>query len=299
MSLNSAFSMRSWLNGGAHFMIFGVTAAVERPELWRYALLAMAAVSLAAWAGNYRRLRRIADTPSSKIASAAQGYVEIGGRCNEDAAPLSAPLSDTTCLWYQYEIHEQSGNDEWTLRDAGTSDAPFVITDATGRCEINPVGAEVMTNHEKVWSVGKERYTERLLLPQERVYALGEFVTVGGADSTLDAHADTAKKLAEWKQDQATLLKRYDLNNDGKVDLQEWELARHQARREVDAAHRLILASEGTHTLRKPHDGRLYLLSNYLPDRLHKKYTRWAWAHAIFCVGACAAAAVLFSRAPL
>ena len=52
-------------------------------------------------------------------------------------------------------------------------------------------------------------------------------------------------------------------------------------------------------TLQKPHDGRLYLLSNYLPDRLQKKYTRWAWAHAVFCVGACAATATLFSRVPV
>ena len=298
MSLNTAFSLRSWLNGGAHFMISGLTLALERPALWPYALLAMAAVSLIAWTGDYRRLRRIADTPASNIATAAQGYVEISGHCSDDRAPLSAPLSDTTCLWYQYEIREQSGHDEWTLREAGRSDAPFVLTDASGRCEINPVGAEVMTSRVKTWTEGRQRFTERLLLPQERIYALGEFITVGGADSTLDAGADTAQKLAVWKQDQPSLLQRYDLNRDGRIDLQEWELARRQARREVEAEHRRVLASEGTHTLRKPRDGRLYLLSNYLPDHLQKSYMRWAWAHAVFCIGACAAAAALWASAP-
>lgn len=38
-------------------------------------LFAVAAVSFFAWMANYRRYRQIHDLPTSRIASAAQGYV--------------------------------------------------------------------------------------------------------------------------------------------------------------------------------------------------------------------------------
>ena len=45
---------------------------------------------------------------------------------------------------------------------------------------------------------------------------------------------------------------------------------------------------------RMPRDGRPYLLSNYLPERLQSSYLRWAWGHAIVCIGASGAAVALF-----
>ena len=81
---------------------------------------------------------------------------------------------------------------------------------------------------------------------------------------------------------------------DGTLDLQEWELARRQARREVEAQHQIILAREGINTLRKPHGDRPYLLSNFQPERLRSNYLRWAWGHAIICIGASGAAVALF-----
>ena len=291
---SSVFNVRNWLNGGAHFCIVAVTAQFDTPAAWPTALLAMSAVSFAAWIGNYRRLRRITDTPLSHIASAAQGYVEIAGRAEAQSAPILSRLTSLPCLWYQFEIHEKSGDDNWTLRDSGTSDAPFIVRDATDACVIDPHGAEVVTSHDETWISGNYRYIERLLLPRERIYGLGEFATVGGANSALDAEADTGALLSEWKRKPAALLERFDLDKNGNIDLKEWELARRQARREVEASHRDIRAANGTHTLSKPRDDRLFLLSNYLPDRLQSRYTRWAWGHAIVCIGASGAAVALF-----
>ena len=97
-----------------------------------------------------------------------------------------------------------------------------------------------------------------------------------------------------FRSDPATLLKRFDLDKNGSIDLNEWELARNQARREIEAKQREAQNIAGTNTLRLPQDGRPYLLSNYLPERLQSTYLHWAWGHAIICIGASGAAVALF-----
>ena len=69
-----------WLSGAVHFVIIAIAFQAESGEVWPYALLAMSAVSFFAWVANYRRYRHIQDLPTSKVASAAQGYVELFGR---------------------------------------------------------------------------------------------------------------------------------------------------------------------------------------------------------------------------
>ena len=289
----AVFNLRNWLNGGAHVCIVAVTAQLDTPAAWPYALLAMSGVSFAAWIGNYRRLRRVEDTPLSTIASAAQGYVEIAGRSEAGAALLRSQFTGLPCLWYQFEIYRKSGNDNWVLEKTGTSEDPFTVRDASGSCVIDPRGAEVMTSHEETWTEGDYRYTERLLLAQERIYGLGELVTIGGANSVMDTESDVGALLADWKRDPERLRSRFDLNKDGTLDLQEWELARRQARREVEAQHQIMLAREGINTLRKPHGDRPYLLSNFQPERLRSNYLRWAWGHAVVCICTSGAAAAI------
>ncbi|MEJ2141596.1 MAG: hypothetical protein P8Y24_04455 [Gammaproteobacteria bacterium] len=54
---------------------------------------------------NVQRARIIEDTPTSKIRSAAQGYVEIIGRGQYfNKSPVIAPLTLTECIWYSFEI---------------------------------------------------------------------------------------------------------------------------------------------------------------------------------------------------
>ena len=123
-------------------------------------------------------------------------------------------------------------------------------------------------------------------MPRDPVYALGEFATIGGADGALDLDADVGALLAEWKKNQPELLKRFDIDNSGSIDLREWELARRQARREVEAQHREIRMQDGTHVLRKPFDNRLFLISNYLPEKLRKIYLIWSWVYFLTLVSA-------------
>ena len=280
----------NWLTGGIHVFIVAAAAQAESMAVWPYALGAMSIVSFAAWVGNYRRLRHVADTPLSNIATAAQGYVEISGRAEmPGGTPFVAKLSLVPCVWFQYEVYEKSSDDKWSLQDSGISDEPFIVKDGTGQCVIDPENAEVLCSRKETWTRGSYRYTEWLLLPRDLVYALGNFVTVGGANSELNLDADVGSMLATWKKNQPELLKRFDLNQDGKLDLKEWELARRQALREVEVQHREIRMQDATHVLHAPADGRLFLISNYLPAKLRLNYLLWAWTHAVVFIGAGAA----------
>ncbi|MEO7728022.1 MAG: hypothetical protein ABIS45_12270 [Burkholderiales bacterium] len=284
----------NWLTGGVHVIILALAAHAESSAVWPYALGAMSLVSFAAWIGNHRRYLQIAGTPLSNIASAAQGYVEIAGQAEMPAGtPFVSKLSLTPCVWYQYQIEEKNSNNEWSLHDSGASDELFIVRDKTGECVIDPEGAETLCSRRNTWTHGDYRYVEWLLLPRETVYALGEFATIGGANSELDLDADVGALLAEWKMNQPALLQRFDLNQSGSIDVREWGLARRQAVREVQAHHREIRASTGTNMLRAPADGRLFLISNYLPAKARLRYMLWAWAHAAIFIGAGAGAFAL------
>ena len=87
-----------WLSGVIHVVILGVAIEVESAEVWPYALLAMSGVSFFAWIANYRRYRHIHDLPTSRVASAAQGYVELFGRTELlFGEPILSKLSRTPC----------------------------------------------------------------------------------------------------------------------------------------------------------------------------------------------------------
>ena len=129
----------NWLTGGLHALILSLAAQAESAAVWPFALGAMSLVSFAAWMGNYSRLRHIADTPLSNIATAAQGYVEIAGSAEmPEGTPFTSQISHTPCVWYAYVVSEKKGN-EWKVTDSGTSEETFIITDGGGRW-VNPAG---------------------------------------------------------------------------------------------------------------------------------------------------------------
>lgn len=294
--MRASFHIRStnWLTGGIHFLILAVAAQAESAAVWPYALAAMSLVSFAAWIANYRRYRYVADTPTSRVTSAAQGYVELLGRSAQlpDAA-LVTMFRGLPCVWYRYQVETRDSDDKWSIRDHGESDEPFLLIDDTGQCVIDPQHAEVITTRVETWTDGDRRYTEWLLLPQDKLYALGEFATIGGAGSELDFDGDVGALLAAWKKNRPRLLERFDLNRDGSIDLKEWQLARRQAQREVEKSHQAIRSSSDVNVMRRPADGRLFLLSNQLPDKLTTRYQLWSWVHvAIFCAAAGAAFAL-------
>ncbi len=274
------------ITSGGQLLLLFAGIHLGSVKAWLWSLGSMAVISLFAWNSALRRQRLIAGTPTSRIGSAAQGYVELIG----DGMPLDSPIlakySMLPCLWYRYEVAKKNHKNEWRTESTGESEAPFLMDDGSGKCVIDPHGAEIVTQHKDTWRVGDYRYTEWKLLERDEVYALGEFKTAGGSTTTI-THSDLVKDvLIEWKSDNENLLKRFDLNNNGLLDMDEWMLARQAAKREANKRLAEARAEPDANFLLQPRDGRLFLLSNLSPDRLARRYIIWTWVHLGIFFGA-------------
>ncbi|MDD5330788.1 MAG: hypothetical protein PHX38_12365 [Sulfuricella sp.] len=271
------------LTSGGHLLLLLIGARIGTPQAWIAVLAVMAPLGFFAWIGNSRRSRLILDTPTSRIASAAQGYVEFVGQARQTPeSPLISKLTLLPCVWYRYIVEQKRGGEKnYEVVDQGASEDTILIDDGSGQCYIDPDHAEIITSHKQVWHKDDFRYTEYVLSPLDTLYAIGEFTTLGGANSTLDAREDLNQLLTEWKRDKASLHARFDLDGDGQLSPREWELAVLAAKREVARQHGEIRLRDGVHLLRQPKDGRLFLLSNLPEQSLARKYVLWGWFHLL------------------
>ena len=273
-------------------------------------------VALASGGASFARLRRariIEDTPTSKIRSAHQGYVELIGIAKEDGGvPVFSPLSQTPCLWYRFKVEEyrRSGkNSRWHVLRKGSSDAPFMMEDGTGTCFLFPEGAEVRSHRRKQWRGssrlpvaseaaeslfslgGRYRFTEELLQHDDPIYALGEFGSHHPPNPETLASEAQGRILNEWKQNYQSLLNRFDRDGDGQLDLAEWELARaealRKARRELDKnpPMTVIHSMAATGDRRRP-----YIIATSAPKVLSR---RFRWQALGLCLVSLAALAAL------
>ncbi len=253
---------------------------------WMYCLGGIALLSLFAWQSALRRHRAIRDTPTSKISAAAQGYVELIGTGAPFAnQPLYSKLHQLPCIWYRYLIEKKDSDNKWKREDSGETTDSFVLKDETGECVIDPDKAEIVTQHRSQWQENGYRYTEWTLLGGDRIYAIGEFRTLGGNATVFDSRVELDEILTEWKKDMPALTRRFDSNGDGKIDLEEWAKAREEALREVEKRRMEVLSMPEYHEMVRPADGRPYLLSNLSPERLSRRYLYWSWGHTAIFLG--------------
>ena len=246
---------------------------------------------------SIRIARLIEDMPTSRVRSAAQGYVELTGR----GLPLAgtqnlAPLTQRPCVWWRYRIsrREQTGksrSDTWRTVASGHSGQPFLLDDGTGECIVQPEGAEIVSSESTTWygdtpwprepmGSGRSgsrdyRYFEERIYEHELLYALGDFRSHGPQDGA-DLQAAANALLLGWKDDQARLIERFDADGDGRIDLEEWEQARSDARLEAEAAARERPAVDTLHVLAQPDGERLFLIAALPPGDLAKRYRRRA-----------------------
>jgi hypothetical protein len=143
---------------------------------------------------------------------------------------------------------------------------------------VNLEQAEILTKHRDQWIKDGQRYTEWKLIIPDTLYAIGEFRTRSGSVE-FDSKNELNVLLAEWKKDMPALRKRFDLNNDGELDMDEWLIARQAAKREVTRMMREVHAQPDLNILAKPRDGKLFLISNFAPEKLSRRYLLWSWAH--------------------
>jgi hypothetical protein len=270
------------VTSGAQLLLLFVGFRLESRNGWLVCLALIAALSIMAWLSALKRLRAVRDTPTSKVASAAQGYAELAGQGQPFAqTPLHSKLSLLPCLWYRYQIEKRGAKNQWQTVDSGESIDSFMLRDDTGVCIIDPERAEIFTRHHNQWREDNHRYTEWHLLENDLLYAIGQFRTRGGSTAEFDTREALNRLLGEWKKDMPGLHSRFDLDNNGTLDMQEWMLARSAAKREVGKQLREARAAPDFHILAQPRDGKLFLISNLGQNELSRRYLFWSWAHLI------------------
>ncbi|HET7650225.1 MAG TPA: hypothetical protein VFL15_05955 [Gammaproteobacteria bacterium] len=289
-------------------------ASADAGHFWAVAI-GISLLAIAAFFGIFifqRRLRVIEDTPRSLVRSAAQGYVELQGRCRlMPGEPIIAPLTQTRCVWWSYSIEERrsdsKGRETWSVLQRGTSDDLFFIDDGSGQCAIDPDRATIYPSAKDVWygdspeplggpalgtfRVGSQyRYRESRMHEDDPLYALGYFHTQGPAGMG-EINEEIRQLLAEWKRDQATLIRRFDTNHDGQIDQQEWEAAREEARREVLATEREAMSRPPINVLSHPPYNRPFILSTQPQKKLVSRFRTYAIGCLVvfFVAGAVAA----------
>jgi hypothetical protein len=244
-----------------------------------------------------RRAGVVANTPTSLIRSAAQGFAEFEGKgALLPGPPIVAPLTGTPCLWYHARVVERSEGDQrkWNLVSDETSDGLFLLRDSSGECVIDPCDAHITPNASLTWSsdglliglppalsshwaaTGRYRFTEERLETGSRLYVMGHFSTHGGSQEVPDTPEEVRSQLNQWKRDYPALLKRFDADGDGQLDLQEWDNVRRAAAEEVRHQQRERFGSRTVNLISRPTDGREFVISTLDQESLVRRWRRWA-----------------------
>jgi len=153
-----------------------------------------------------QNIRKLETTPTSKIRSAAQGYVELSGYGKPlPTTPVYSRIHQQPCLWYQTTIEErqtfQNGEvarNSFKVIRQDRSQSCFILRDNTGECLVDPAGADIYTMRHIVaygstqnphtlrpptvwsWLLGthaRYRYRESLILENDFLTVNGNFDT--------------------------------------------------------------------------------------------------------------------------
>ncbi len=289
---------------------------------WSAALSVLALTAFYFAFRNLHRARLIEDTPTSRIRSAHQGYVElIGEAAMMRGEPVIAPLSGMPCCWWRYRV-ERKKDKGWHVVRSERSESLFLLRDETGECIIDPEGSQITPSEKSVWygpnampsagpdmgsgtshvhssmfgihvSVnstfgGEYRYTEETIIPGDPLYAIGLFQSVGETDRQAIREEMIKERLRQWKTDKSNLLKRFDRNRDGQIELDEWESVRRSAHQSV-MREEMRESQQPIHTLSDTGlQTRPLLISTREEFDIVRRFRLWAVAARIgfFMIGA-------------
>ena len=103
----------------------------------------------------FRSFRFADGTATSKIRSAAQGFVELKGLgewLSDDS--IASPFSNSRCVWYHCTIEKRKKSGKrssWSNVSDECSSALFRLVDDTGWCIIDPDHAQVIPETDITW----------------------------------------------------------------------------------------------------------------------------------------------------
>ncbi|MEB4590685.1 EF-hand domain-containing protein [Candidatus Thiothrix sp. Deng01] len=227
--------------------------------LYRHAdpqwLLVPATLSLLFAIGLFRRYRLIVDTPTSRLSSGAQGYVELNGvAALPDGEGFRGLPHLPVTVWLPGYVEDE----------------PFVLDDGHGRCLLYPRQAEIVTRP------GDTHFSWlKAIYPGQTLYVLGELRTQRASGLQQERRERIAAVLADWKHNQRQLLENFDANGNGQIDPEEWQAVRAAAERWVEEDIREQQRVPGTHVMDGARGGQLFLITNIPPEELARHY-RWA-----------------------
>lgn len=151
---------------------------------------------LAAYGGftEWRELRLIRNTPTSKIRSMAMGTVELKGTAEQGPEDmiLESPFSGEDCLFYRYQIEEyrqQGKNSSWVTISQGKEGVRFVLDDGTGEVIVDPDGAELEIPPEGEIRVNSE---------EQETEEIREFLNQEGISGPGGLIGDNDRRYKEW-----------------------------------------------------------------------------------------------------
>lgn len=232
--------------------IQGLLSGMAALPFWlvSMALLAGGLLLLRLGTRAFWRLRTLTDTPTARIQSAPQGYVELIGLALPHGGPARAPLTRTPCLWYRYRIEEQrrSGRGQrWVTLEDGESEAPFLLDDGSGRCLVEPRGAHLHSRRRDRWQGSSRdpgnrgdagwlgalfgnsyRFTEERIESGDPLYVLGHLETPRRGPEDRERLRRALLRLWKSSPERAAAL---DSDGDGRISAEEWEEARARAER--------------------------------------------------------------------
>lgn len=280
-------------------------------------LAGLSAIAGYASLSRLSRARLIEDTPTSKIRSAPQGYVELigSGELAAQQAPLLSQLSQSPCLWFRYRIerYERSGkNSRWRKIAGASSERPFLLNDGSGSCYLFPDKADISSHRKRSWYGNSRypspdqspslfgrryRYTEELLCEGDLLYALGLFETRHPPSDAQRNEARMGEILSEWKRDYDKLVQRFDRDGNGELDQQEWELARSDALRKAERETRNTAPVAAVNTLRhSPNRQQPFIIATSEPESLSRRYRWQSLAWLLVSLGSAAGASWLLMQ---
>jgi hypothetical protein len=237
---------------------------------------------------SQQSFRFMRDTATSRVASAAQGYVELKGLGElMPGSTITSPFSQRRCLWYQckVEIKKSTGKrSHWVEESNEISQDLFYLRDETGDCVIIPDGAQVIPAQSNTWygsspharhrtpagksgisrfiGFGNYRFTEKLIFVADAIYAIGDFATERKSVDPRTIEQKTEERVKYWKTQPNRFLRKFAQDGDGKITHSEWQQVRDAAKAQIMREHQ----SPQIHTMRKPREKNHPYIISALPE---------------------------------
>ena len=207
---------------------------------------------------SLRRKRAIQNLPASTIRSIALGTVKIRGRA-EDWNVMTSPMAGRKCVAYKYMVQKETEGSWKTIASGDSFAFPFRVNDGTGTITVYPKKSEFLMEHPYKYMteagtafpanldnlLGENgsgllsltvtqtfKVKEWIIAPGQNVYVLGQAKRMN--ISSFEQQAKMSERIAELKEDPERMAMA-DLDKDGLIDMEEWDLARGRLAGEVRA----------------------------------------------------------------